>query len=262
MSGLKRAGAVLALGMALGVEAAWAQQAPITGSGLDVSAQDRKAPAKTRLQGAFKELKYLHTAGGGCMWGIDACMLVGVAFVLDRLYRLRRKALLPGSLVKAAGPALEAGNLNALAEASRRHARSTLGKVLVFLAGSKDITREERETGANEIASRDLDVHRMMCLPLAAICGIAPLIGLLGTVVGIRECFRDVALSGEMGNPAMLAGGIEKALITTIYGLVVAIPTLAAYNLFRLRINLIANEMEEVLSGALARKVFNSGSKS
>jgi biopolymer transport protein ExbB len=134
--------------------------------------------------------------------------------------------------------------------------------VLVFLAGSKDITREERETGANEIASRDLDVHRMMCLPLAAICGIAPLIGLLGTVVGIRECFRDVALSGEMGNPAMLAGGIEKALITTIYGLVVAIPTLAAYNLFRLRINLIANEMEEVLSGALARKVFNSGSKS
>jgi len=60
-------------------------------------------------------------------------------------------------------------------------------------------------------------------------------------------------LAGEMGNPAMLAGGIEKALITTIYGLVTAIITLFCYNFFKFRMNLMATELEEVLSTIMGR---------
>jgi biopolymer transport protein ExbB len=228
--------------------------APATG----VPVQAPNAPVKTRLKEAWDNLDYLHNAGGGCMWGIDAGLIVGVAFVLERFVRMRRKHVLPIALLNDANAQLDKGDLDGLREVCRKHKRSTLNKILSYLAGSKGASRDEREATVNELASRDMDMHRLMCLPLAAITGISPLIGLLGTVVGIRECFRDVALAGEMGNPAMLAGGIEKALITTIYGLVVAITTLFFYNMFKFRINLIANELEEVLSGIMGRRVFSS----
>ncbi len=231
--------------VAQGQEAA---PAPAGVSAVDISAQSPTAPAGTRLAGAWKNLKYLHTAGGSAMYGIDALLIIGVAFVLERALRMTRKRILPAALLKKLGALLDQGDAGALREAVRHDRKSTLGKVLLYLADAGDAPREEREATVNELASRDLDLHRMMCFPLAAIAGLTPLIGLLGTVVGIRECFRDVALAGEMGNPAMLAGGIEKALLTTIYGLIVAITTLFAFNLFKFRINLIANELEEVLS--------------
>jgi biopolymer transport protein ExbB len=208
-----------------------------------------------RLQGAWSNLKYLHTAGGFCMYGIDVLLILGVALALERMIRLRRKAVLPLSLWKEVDALWEAGNVQAVRELceTKKHKRNTLSKVILYLVGSTGDTQEEQEATVNEIASRDVDMHRMMCYPMAAISALAPLIGLLGTVVGIRECFRDIALAGEMGKPAMLAGGIEKALITTIYGLVVAIPIVFAFNLFKFRINLLASELEEVTSSILAR---------
>ena len=188
------------------------------------------------------------------MYFIDLAMVIGVAFVLERIARMKRSRILPGRLLDTGGSMLEEGNYEGLAAEAAKYSKSTLGKVFAYLAAEgKDIERAERDATVNELASRDIDVHRMMCFPLAAIAGLAPLMGLLGTVAGIRECFRDVALAGEMGNPAMLAGGIEKALITTIYGLVVAIITLFGYNLFKFRINLVSNELEEVISSIMSR---------
>lgn len=217
------------------------------------------AAGDSRVDAAIKNLQYMHKAGGPTMYFIDIALVIGVAFFLERTLRMRRKRILPGGLLKAAGASLESRDDEGLRALTQKHDDSTLGKVLSYLAESRDATRQEREATVNELASRDIDVHRMMCFPLAAIAGIAPLMGLLGTVSGIRECFRDVALAGEMGNPAMLAGGIEKALITTIYGLIVAIITLFGYNFFKFRINLIANELEEVLSTVTSR--FLAGDK-
>jgi biopolymer transport protein ExbB len=240
--------ATLALG---GINLACAQDAPATG-GVDASLQDTGAGAGDRLQGAVKNLKYLHGAGGPTMYFIDLALIIGVGFVLERIVRMRRRRILPGGVLSRATSALDSKDFGAVREAVG-HSRSTLGKVLLYLIETEDVGWEEREATVNEIASRDIDVHRMMCFPLAAIAGLSPLMGLLGTVSGIRECFRDVALAGEMGNPAMLAGGIEKALITTIYGLVVAIITLFCYNFFKFRMNLMANELEEVLSTVMGR---------
>jgi biopolymer transport protein ExbB len=188
------------------------------------------------------------------MYFIDIALIIGVAFVLERLVRMRRKRILPSKLLDKANELLEKDMVDEVQQLCTAHKKSTLSKVLAYLVGEgQAVGRQEREATVNEIASRDIDVHRMMCFPLAAIAGLAPLMGLLGTVSGIRECFRDVALAGEMGNPAMLAGGIEKALITTIFGLVVAIVTLFGYNFFRFRINLVANELEEVISSVVGR---------
>ena len=228
-------------------------QAPAPVPMAPVVEQSPAAGVGARIHGAFKNLQYLHEAGGGTMYFIDITLIIGVAFLLERLVRLRRSRILPGALLTGPGAHVDTSDLGALRELALRHRHSTLGRVLLYLADSADAPREEREATINEMASREVDLHRMMCFPLAAIASIAPLMGLLGTVVGIRECFRDVALAGEMGNPAMLAGGIEKALITTVYGLVVAIPTLFGYNMFKFRINLVANELEEVLSSIVAR---------
>lgn len=211
------------------------------------------APAKDRLAGAWAFLIYMHVAGGGCMYGIDALVIVGVAFALERSFRMRRRRVLPMALMREVDSCLAKGDFDAAVEACRKEPNSTLSRAVLCLKENADAPVQEREVAVNEVASREMDLHRMICLPLTAVSALAPLIGLLGTVVGIRECFRDVALAGEMGNPAMLAGGIEKALITTIYGLVVAIPVVFAYSFFRFRINLLANELEDALTVVLRR---------
>jgi biopolymer transport protein ExbB len=214
---------------------------------------DTSAGAGERVQGAIKNLKYLHGAGGPTMYFIDLALIIGVAFILERIVRMRRKRILPSALLKNAEDHIDKNEIDALKTLCAKSRGSTLSKAIQYLVDNPDDPQDEREATVNELASRDVDVHRMMCFPLAAIAGLAPLMGLLGTVSGIRECFRDVALAGEMGNPAMLAGGIEKALITTIYGLVVAIITLFCYNMFKFRMNLLANELEEILASILAR---------
>ncbi|MGC9453875.1 MAG: MotA/TolQ/ExbB proton channel family protein [Phycisphaerae bacterium] len=207
-----------------------------------------------RVTAAAENLWGLHEDGGLTMYFIDLALIIGVAFVLERLVRMRRGRILPTRLLASANKALEGGDQSQVRKLAHKHRKSTLGKVLDYLStDGRNEQPEEVEATVNELASRDIEVHRMMCLPLAAIAGLAPLMGLLGTVTGIRESFRDVALAGEMGNPVMLAGGIEKALITTLYGLIVAIVTLFTYHLFKFRLNLIANELEESVSDIIRR---------
>jgi biopolymer transport protein ExbB len=246
-------GVVLAVGVqgARGQAAAGGGNAAGAAAGAAAASQPVTATVGERLQGAWGNLKYMHTAGGSCMYGIDVLLLLGVALLLERLVRLRRRSVLPLALWKSVSERWEQGDIKGVRDVCAGRRKSTLSKVITYLIDSEDDTPDEREAMVNEVASRDIDVHRMMCYPLAAIASLAPLLGLLGTVVGIRECFRDIALAGEMGKPSMLAGGIEKALITTIYGLVVAIPILFAYNLFKFRINLLATELEEVVSSIL-----------
>jgi biopolymer transport protein ExbB len=230
-----------------------ATKMPAAMSAAKMPEQSANAIPKERVIGAWKSLEYLHVAGGGCMWGIDVLVVVGVAFILERGVRMRRRRVLPMGLLKQVDAAMAKGEFKEAVEVCGRQKNNTLSRAVFCLNENAKASVQEREVAVNEVASREMDLHRMICLPLAAIAALAPLIGLLGTVVGIRECFRDVALAGEMGNPAMLAGGIEKALITTIYGLVVAIPTVFAYNFFRFRINLLANELEDALTMILRR---------
>ena len=89
-------------------------------------------------------------------------------------------------------------------------------------------------------------------VPLEAIAGVAPLLGLLGTVVGMIRVFRVIALVGA-GNANALSGGISEALITTAVGLSVAIPALAAYHFFSSRSGEIVSDMEHHASLLIAK---------
>lgn len=102
-----------------------------------------------------------------------------------------------------------------------------------------------------DIASRELRQHQQKAYPLAVVATVAPIIGLLGTVVGMVESFHAIAYGGGMGNPALLAGGISKALVCTAAGLTVALAALAAHHFFKHRVIAYGLQLEKTVNGLL-----------
>jgi len=98
----------------------------------------------------------------------------------------------------------------------------------------------------------------MLTYPLAIVAVLSPLLGLFGTVVGMIESFEVVAVAGTMGDPSLLASSISKALVTTAFGLIVAMPMLFFYHMFKLRTHYLASLLEEeagtLLNGWLLKK--------
>ena len=81
---------------------------------------------------------------------------------------------------------------------------------------------------------------------LGFLANIAPMLGLLGTVLGLTRSFDAIASFGMAGNPGLVAAGVSEALITTVFGLLVGIPTLGAYYYFKRKVEIRVLEMEEV----------------
>ena len=103
-----------------------------------------------------------------------------------------------------------------------------------------------------DAAARAFERHRQRSYPLAIIATMAPMLGLLGTVIGMIEAFSKVAILGDTGDAAVLADSISKALITTDIGLVLAIPSLGAYHYLKQRISISELAVEEALESMFA----------
>ena len=174
-------------------------------------------------------------AAGWPIWPLILCSVVALALILERLSSLREAKVAPPrlleevvSVTRASLPSADV--VNKLAD------NSVLGTVLA--SGVRAVIAEPRIT---EETLRDVfqsagraAVHRLerYLNPLGTIASAAPLLGLLGTVIGMIEIFGSQAPSGG-GNPAALAHGISIALYNTAFGLMVAIPSLIAYRHFR-----------------------------
>ena len=182
-------------------------------------------------------------AGGWVMWPIGLCSAVALAIVLERFWTLRRRAVLPpglGDEVRewAAQHKLDPAHVEAL----RRN--SPLGELL---AAGIDVRHRPREIIKERI--EDVGRHVVHQLErflntLGTIAGVAPLLGLLGTVIGMIRMFLSILEHG-VGDVTQLAGGIGQALVTTAAGLVVAIPALMFYRYFRGRVLEFVVDMEK-----------------
>jgi biopolymer transport protein ExbB len=182
-------------------------------------------------------------AGGWLMLPIIACSIVAVAIVLERLWTLQRKRVLPSDVTAQAWNwvrtnQLDPRNLQAL------HQSSPLGQILAAgLArryATRDVIKESIEDSGRHVVH---ELERYLN-PLGTIAAISPLLGLLGTVSGMIRSFTAITAQG-VGNPAVLAGGISEALITTAAGLTVAIPAMIAYRYLRGRVDGLVIEMEK-----------------
>ena len=186
-------------------------------------------------------------AAGWPIWPLLLCSIAALALVLERLSSLRTVRVAPPrlldeviSVTRASLPAADV--VNKLADSS------VLGNVLAI--GLRAVIADPRITegalrGAFESAGRAA-VHRLerYLNTLGTIASAAPLLGLMGTVIGMIEIFGSQAPSGGT-NPALLAHGISVALYNTALGLMIAIPSLMFYRYFRGRVDGYTIDMEQ-----------------
>ena len=190
-------------------------------------------------------------AGGAGIWVIGALSVLMVTVAIERLHRFRLRAVVPPGLVDEVVPLWRAGQFDELRQALARR-ESVLAKAIAFLAANRmRWTPEVLGERVGELASRELRRQQQRAYPLAVVATVAPIVGLLGTVVGMIEAFHVIAFNGGMGDATLLAGGISKALVNTAAGLSVALPALGLHHFFRHRLTIAGLALEEQLERLL-----------
>ncbi len=182
-------------------------------------------------------------AGGWLMLPIILCSVVALAIISERLWSLQVRRVLPRHLV---AQVWRWDKIHQLDDERLRElqASSPLGSILA--AGiinrhqNRDVMKESIEDTGRHVVH---ELERYLNT-LGTIAAITPLLGLLGTVIGMIKVFSTITTQG-VGDPGALAGGISEALLTTAAGMSVAIPTLMFYRYFRGRVRMLVLKMEQ-----------------
>ena len=115
--------------------------------------------------------------------------------------------------------------------------------IITSILDNKNLNNEDRENEVSIIGEKQLRNLEFLLKPLEVISNVAPLLGLLGTVIGMITAFSKLENAGSKVDPAILAGGIWEALLTTAFGLIVAIPALAAFYWLDGKVDKVREEM-------------------
>ena len=182
-------------------------------------------------------------SGGLLMWPLIACSVVVMAISIERYFALSSSKIAPRGLLGQTWRTVSADKMNG-AEIKKLKANSPLGKLLaagLINAGhGREVMKDSIEEAAGEVIH---DMERYLNA-LGTVAVITPLIGLLGTVIGMIKVFQEITLHGT-GDAAILAGGISEALMTTASGLAVAIPALILHRYFLRKIDDIVVLLEQ-----------------
>ena len=174
---------------------------------------------------------------------IVLCSVIVLAICVERLYTLNPKKIAPPHLLATVWKQLKGGEMDAARMRTLKQS-SPLGRILAAGLGNafhgRDVMKESIQEAAAHVVH---DLERYLNT-LGTIAAVAPLLGLLGTVLGMIKVFAEIMTQGT-GNASALAGGISEALITTAAGLTVAIPALVMHRYFVGRIDGIVVELEQ-----------------
>jgi len=182
-------------------------------------------------------------AGGILMVPIVACSVLALAIILERFWSLRPSRVAPPQTVNELWRWIKKKDLNSK-KLKALQASSPLGRVLAGGLMNAKHGREIMKESIEQEASQVIHQLERFLNPLGTIATITPLLGLLGTVVGMIKVFAEIKLAG-VGNAGNLAGGISEALMTTAAGLSVAIPALIAHRYFIRRVDELVVNMEQ-----------------
>ena len=191
-------------------------------------------------------------SGGWLMVPIILCSVAAVAIIGERLWSLQRARIVPENLTAQVWEWSRTGDLTEERMAALRNS-SPLGRVLASVVASRDLDRESMKASVEDVGRHVVHELGRYLDTLGTIAAITPLLGLLGTVIGMIKVFAVITAQG-VGEPRVLAGGISEALITTAAGLTVAIPSLLSHRFLRGRVDELAVAMEQEaleLGGAL-----------
>lgn len=181
--------------------------------------------------------------GGWLMIPIFILSVVGIYIICERFAAIRKAGKTDRKLTSSVMSAINRGNkTGALQECAIQNtplSRMLQKGILLYHIPAHDLRTSMENTATLEIAELEKGLPT-----LATVSGLAPMIGFLGTVVGMVQAFYDMSLAGNNINITLLSRGIYTAMITTVAGLIVGILAYFAYNFLVTRINSLANEME------------------
>lgn len=235
--------------LALGRRAAWI----LTGAALlwlaapDVLPAQDESPAPARPQIEFRNL---FEDGGAIGIIILALSVAMIALIVEHLLSIRRGALMPTGLADDVHQLVRAGEYRQ-AEQMCRDRPSFLGRVLSSGLAEVDLGYTAVEKSMEDASAQQAARLFRKIEYLSMISTIAPMLGLLGTVWGMILAFLEFTVSANP-QPAQLAPGISKALITTLMGLGVAVPAVASFHIFRNRIDELVADVGQHAEGVLA----------
>jgi len=196
-------------------------------------------------------LEYIITIfqkGGILMYPLLFLGILSVAFIIERLYSLSTRKIIPLKAIEEIVSFLNENKIEEAMTVSKTYpstATSIIYEILnAYLKGKKDL--EELKLIAEETARLEVPKLEGYTGTIGAIASIAPLLGFLGTVIGMIQVFEALSLEG-LSNPKLLSAGISQALITTAFGLSIAIPSLAGYWYIKSKINLLVAQVETVV---------------
>ena len=182
-------------------------------------------------------------SGGWLMLPIIACSIVALGIVLERLWTLRSKRVMPQHLMKQILQLHQQKRLDR-ADLQKLQSSSPLGRILAAGLVNRSHSKEVMKEAIEEVGRQVVHELERYLNTLGTIASISPLLGLLGTVIGMIKVFSVIVTAG-VGDPGVLAGGISEALITTAAGLSVAIPSLMMHRYFNGLIDRLVLGMEE-----------------
>ena len=176
------------------------------------------------------------------MLPIIACSIIVLAIILERFWSLQKKHVAPDNLVARAWKLDQSNMLNQQTIIDMRDS-SPLGRILAAGLQNRFSTRDVMRESIEETGRHVIYELQLFLTTLGTIAAVSPLLGLLGTVVGMIQVFTVITSVG-VGDPTELANGISKALITTAAGISVAIPGIIFVRYFRRRIEGLVVDME------------------
>lgn len=215
------------------------------------------APAFAQDINFFEQI----SGGGVAIMAIGALSVLALAVAFERLLHLREPAVAPHGLVDQVIPLWQAGQFEQVRSLVAEEP-SSLARIVAFLVEHRHLDAAAMSSRAGDLASMELRVQQQKAYALGVVATIAPIVGLLGTVIGMIEAFHVIAYAGGMGDPTLLAGGISKALVNTAAGLSVALPSLGMHHFLRNRLSGLGIALERQLNHLLDECVGNAAAPS
>jgi biopolymer transport protein ExbB len=182
--------------------------------------------------------------GGPIVWPIVLILVLGVLIVLERGYFLFRYSINADQFMQCISDSIAQGKWDECQTMCVKHETKAVPKIILAGLKVREMDRQDMENALQESILREIPRLEKFLSTLGVLAGIAPLLGLLGTVAGMIETFHVITYFGT-GDPRMMSGGISEALVTTMLGLSVAIPLMLCHTLLTRRVDMITAQMEE-----------------
>jgi biopolymer transport protein ExbB len=204
------------------------------------------------MSNVFETIAGFFAKGGVFMWPLLACSIVALTVIILRTLALREKNVLPLGIESEMERLAPGGNPERLFRMVQ-HDGSSLARIVRVALANLRWPRSENVEAVQTRARHEMVRLERGLVVLEVIIGIAPLMGLIGTVSGLVHVFASLGVSAGSADPKMIARGISEALNCTVFGLGIAVPSLIGFVYFSKKVEVLSVEMESLVTDLLSK---------